>query len=877
MGWFRHLRARIRYRSFQRDVAQEIEVHRAMKRDALEAAGHSRASARRQAARDLGNLATAREDARAVWIAPWIQSVAQDVRYAARVLARERWFTATAVLALAVGIAGVSMMFTIINGYFLRGLPARDGGRLMLVGVSNREGRPDRLSPFEFDESRRVSRSFTAMAAFRAIEMTVIDPGVAPDRVGGAYVSAGLFEMLGEQPLLGRSIQPADDRAGAPPVVVLAHRLWTGRYDASPAIVGHTIVVNGSPATVVGVMPEGFGFPFNEALWQPLAAMPGMANAAPDDRMLNVIGRLADGVSVPQVRAELMAVAAGLAARFPQTHAGFEPALARFGDQYHGRLRDAPEPLLGAMLAGLLLLVACVNVANLLLARSAGRAREVAIRTAVGATRRRIVRQLFVEAVLLASVAGAAGLWLSTFGVAFQRSLMGTNLPYWMEFTIDIRVVSVLVVVCFVTSLVAGLVPALVASRTDVSGVMKEDARAGGGRRTGRWTAGLLVAECALTVVLLAASVLVLRAFLALVDQDRIIDASRVLTTSVALPEDRYTTADERRAVYTTLEARLAATPGIGVATLASARPFAGGTRMTMAIEGRAEPTTADRPMLTLAVGPRYFQALGLGSLSGRTFTEADGVSGEPVALVNQLFADTYFAGERVLGRRLRLSLKDADPAASPWLTVVGIVPTIRQNIASGASPVVYTPFRQYAERTAHLVVGGLNIPAAATPELRRAAASVDPDLAIFNVRPLTALRTDSRLPQLLISTIFSIFAVAGLLLAVVGVYSVTAYAARQRLHEIAVRLVLGAGTREIVWLLLERAVVTLTVGLALGSIGAFAAGRFLRAVLVGISPADATTFVAVVALLSAVTLAASLVPSLRASRLDPNAILRRE
>ena len=408
----------------------------------------------------------------------WIYDIAQDVRFALRLLIKERWFTFSAIGALALGIAVTTTMVTIINGYHFRGLPVDDPDRILYLGTRNESGRTSGMSYQDYQDWR-TSRSFAGTAAFAGAVMTIGDKDLSPDSAGGAYVSASAFGILGETPVLGRGLLPADDRPGAPGVAILGHRLWTMRYEADPNVIGRSIAINGNPVTVIGVMADGFEFPFRQELWLPLALMPGIETQRRDERGLGVFGRLAGRVSAAQAQAELAGIAAALAKAYPETNQKIEPMVVPFGEGQVGRLQDQQPPLALIATAAFVLLIACVNVANLLLARSAGRAREIAIRASVGATRWRIVRQLIVEHLMLAFAAGGLGLWPSRFGVQFIADAFGRNVPYWMRFTVDGRVLAILVGLCVVTSLVFGLAPALFVSKTNAAAVMKEAARSG--------------------------------------------------------------------------------------------------------------------------------------------------------------------------------------------------------------------------------------------------------------------------------------------------------------------------------------------------------------------------------------------------------------
>ena len=807
-----------------------------------------------------------------------------DLRFAVRMLVKDRWFTAVAAITLALGIGANTTVFTLVNAVLIRGLPFEDTDRIMAVGTQDVRNRDRGVSYLDYQDWRDSTPGFTGTAAFTGGTMNVSDEGRAPERYQGQFVSHGMFRLIGVKPVLGRDFLPEDDRPGSA-VVLLSNGVWKNRYGGEPGILGRVIRVNTVPSTIVGVMPEGFQFPNNAEIWQPLQLSPGLLDPKRDQRFMNVIARLAPGAGLEQARQQLGTITTRLAADYPATNKDIRPTVIPYSQRVNGpQIRLMFLSLLGAV--GFVLLIACANVANLLLARAADRSREISVRMSLGATRWQVVRQLLIESLLLAVIGGALGFALSIVGVRlFDAAVADPRLgkPYWMQFTMDGRVFAYLVAICLATAVAFGLAPALHISKTNVNEVLKEGGRgAGGALRARRWTSVLLVVEMALTLVLLAGAAFMMRSFVA---RDRLalgVKTAGVTTMRFALPNQKYPTPEARLAFYQRLEERLSAINSLPSVTLANTMPMGGGGPRLLAIEGRPTEAGATPPtIVALLTGRKYFELFEL-PIRGRAFTEVDGAAGQDVAIVNQRLAAMQFGNEDPIGRRIRLTIPDdtSATATSPWLTIVGITKNVRQRNPQDnpdPDPIVYRPYRADPIGGMALIVRTEGDGAAATSLLREQVRALDADLPLFNIETLDRTLSVQRWPYRVFGSMFAIFAFIALVLSAVGLYAVTAYSVTQRTQEIGVRMALGAQANQVLWLFLRQAIVKLAIGLAIGLAGAFGVGILLRTFLVQTGSRDPVTLASIALLLAIVSLAACYWPARRATRLDPVTALRYE
>jgi len=814
-----------------------------------------------------------------------MQSILQDVRFAARRLVKDRWFTLAAIAALALGIGANSAVFTMVNAVLLRGLPFDEPDRIMMIDWRDTRGRNFGNSIQDFEDVERASKTFAGMSVVFNGSMNLSADDRDPEQYPGVYISANGFSLIGETAALGRSFGPDENRQGAEPVVLLSHKVWRSRYAGDPAIVGRSIRVNALPVTVIGVMPEGMSWPFNAEVWMPMSQLPpAFRNQGRQSRFLMSYGRLADGVTLEQARSELTNISAQLAQQYQDTNKDMSANATPFMERVLGQqIRTMFWALMGAV--AFVLLIACSNVANLLLARAAHRSREIAVRVALGATRWRIVRQLMVESLMLAFISGAVGLGLGMLLIRwFKAETASVGVPYWMVFSLDARVFAFFTAVCVLTGIIFGLAPALHISKTNVNEVLKEGGRSGsGGVRARRWTAGLIVAELTLTLVLLAGAGFMMRSFMNMYNFDPGFETSRLLTMNIILPARKYPSRDDQLAILRRIDERLNTVGAIEGAATATAPPMGGGAGRQLTIDGRAAEADGKPANVTMiAVGPRYFDALGVRMLRGRAFNDTEGEPGREVAVINQQLATTHFGTEDPIGKRIRLT--DDTPAGqkSAWATIVGLSPTVRQRggmRSPDPDPVVYVPHPQVevAPRGAMILVRGRGEPGPLTAQLRKEIFALDPDMPLANIRTMDQQLAQQRWDVRVFGTMFSIFAGIAIVLATVGLYAVTAYSVTQRTQEIGVRMALGAQAHQVRNLILRRGMIQLAVGLAIGLAGAFGVGRLLQSLLVQTGPTDPVTLASITFLLVGVGVTACLLPARQATRLNPVTALRYE
>lgn len=871
---------------FERDLVDELELHRQMAQEEL---GSTRV---------VGSTALAADQARDVWTWPWLQDGVQDARFACRLLLKDRRFTLAATIALALGIGANTAAFTFLRAVY-QSPPFENASQLVTIRTEDlrqrgqsAEQRAMNVAPLgvsyqDFLDWRRSAKSFSHLVIASEQPMNIADEDMTPERYLGSYTSSNIFRMVGRAPMLGRDFTAEDEQPGAPPVVIIAHTVWKARYGGDPKIVGRVIRVNDVPSTIVGVMPEGFVFPFVDEIWQPIGANPNAMNPRREVRtpIVFAFGRVADGVTIEQAQSELDSLMQSLAQQFPAANSNIGARLEPLQDFLTGPvLQQMAKLLMAAVL--LVLLIACVNVANLLLTRTTKRAREIAIRASLGATRRRIVRQLLIESLVLAALASILGIAIGQYAirlfvVSFSPELQGAPPPYWLTMNMDAQVYVFLAAICAGTTVLFGLAPALRVSRTNVNSTLKEGGRGTVSARSHRWAGTLIIAQLSVTLMLLAGTAMMGRQFLALYRAGQVIDTSGVVTMRLALSVQKYRSPEQRKMFYKQLEEGLAANVSFSRAAVASDIPFMTntGARRLLTIDGKQWPAGDPQPTVAYVyVGPRYFETLGIKLLRGRQLAEDDGRKGMEGAVVNERFASMFFSGRDPLGQRIRLVNAAAPQTNAPWFTIVGVSQTIPWALfQEEPDPVVYVPVsgEPAPHRFASVIARSRTDTAAAFAQIRQEVRRIDPDLPGYFVQTLDDVLAASRFPQRLFGAIFLMLAGIALILSTVGLFALTANRVAERTQEIGVRLALGAGAREVVWLFVRSAIVLLAIGLTIGLAGSTFMGKYLPLLFGRARDVDALTLGSVGVLLVMVGLAASVFPARRAARVDPLVALR--
>jgi putative ABC transport system permease protein len=796
-----------------------------------------------------------------------------DLRSGVRMLFKYPTLSLVSVLTLGLGIGLSTTVFCVVNGGLFKGLPFKDGDRIVsLVATNPSQNQPRQpISAQDLTVWQARQTSFDKLGAFTFSPINLSTEEGRPERFSSAQLSVAAFEALGAEPVLGRGFRDGDDMPGAEPVVLLSDTIWRERYGSSPAIVGTAIRGNGTMRAVIGVMPPKFAFPIREALWTPLTIDP-VARPRGQGPLYQVIGRLKPGVTVAQARAQAAAIAAQLATEFPSTNRGLGADVMPYaktvlGPEIYGLLYT----MLGAGIG--VLLIACVNVSNLLVARASLRRREVAVRMALGAARHRVVRQHLTEVLVLATVGAGIGIVLSVFGMRWFIDAMSVNPPpFWITFELDYRVMFFVLALIVLASAFAGTLPAMHAARVSAGAVLKDDSRSSTSASLGRFSSALVVAELAVSCGLLIAAGLMIKSVVQLKNVKMPFAIESVLTARVDLPRDRYPDSASSIRFFEQLLPRLQAVPGVEAATLSDGLPAAGNGSIAVQIEGRSYPQTSDYPLAREGiVTAGYFDTFQTKVLRGREFTPADAAAGQPVAIVNESFARTHFPGVDAVGHQM----KRIRPASKePWLTIVGVVPDlIMEGIGNNNASAVgyYIPIAQSdVANGVRIAVRSRGEPAALTSLVRSAVTSLDNDLAIYEIDTMRRIIDRQTWFYRVFGTFFMAFGLCALFLAAVGLYGVMSFAVTQRTREMGVRSALGARGRQLIFLVMRKSLIQLVIGLFLGLALALLASGALQPVLYHVDPRDAVVFAAVPVTLAAASLIASFLPARRVTRIDP-------
>jgi putative ABC transport system permease protein len=805
-----------------------------------------------------------------------------DLRFALRMLATHRWFSAAIVLTLALGIGINTTVFTLVNAVLFKPVPIPGGERLVTVEHQNLK-KPDNFSGVslpEFRSFKEQSHSFENLEAYSGSQAVLSESTNPPERYRAGRITSGLFGMLKTAPVLGRGFTAENDRLGAQTVVLIGHGVWQNRYGGSREIIGRAVRVNGQPATIIGVMPAGFKFPQNEDVWLPLVPTEDLEKRT--TRPLRLFGLTKPGVSIEEANADLAVIAQQNEMSFPDTNKDLGATVRTFHDTYNkGEIRMVFLMMLGAV--GFVLLIACANVANMMLSRSIARAREIAVRAAMGAARWQLVRQLLVESVLLSCLGGLLGLGLAMAGVhAFDLATRDVGKPYWILFEMDWVAFLYFAVVSVISGIAFGIVPALRASRVDLNTVLKDGTPSGGSSRGGKLTAALVVLQFALTVVLLTGAGLMIRSFFAAQASNPFIRAESIFTVRIQLPEgkgERYEQQPTRLQFWDKLLPQLAALPGVTHAAASSSFPGMGSNQREIEIEGRPNENPEQPPRAQLIVQtPGYLSAIGQSILVGRGFNETDGETGREAAVVTREFAAKHWPDALAVGQRFRF-IQNKKPG--PWMTVIGVCNDIVQNIQARETPppLVYISYRQEAWGWMGLLLRTDSNPTGLAMPVRSTVQRLDPDLPLFDVRTLSVALEKQRWFLDVFGTLFCVFALSALAMASIGIYAVVAQSTARRTREIGIRMALGSTANGILRLVLSRGAIQLGVGLVLGLAGALGATRLMKSAgfVIQISPYDPLVFVSTTILLAAIGIFACWLPARRAARVNPVQALRTE
>lgn len=862
------------------ELRAELQFHLEEDAEQLQSGGSTQQEARLAAKRRFGNVTLISEDIRASWIPVCLDQMFQEFRYGFRTLWRDRAFALTAIVTLALAIGLNVSVFAVMNTMLFRGFPLVQKNDKLVYIQEQYPSATGTITYLDFEDWRAQAHSFEGMA-FVGEKNITLGYGEGRSVDASAFtVSTNVFGLLSVKPLLGRDFVAADEALGAAPVVILNHRFWESQFGGSSDVVGLSVLVNKAPATVIGVMPEGFDFPTQFDVWMPYVRGPQVNQRAPEAFL--AVGRLRDGANVHEARAELETINRRLEAANPATNRGVVPTVNTYSQFFIGP--DAPV-IYGSLwvAAWFVLLIACANLANLTVARTVGRSSDFSIRIALGAGRGRMMRQIFVESLTLTSVAGVLGWWIATWGVRTWATETA-SIYQILDYALDSGTLAYLVAISLASAILFSLAPVGRVLQIGASSALKSNApRVTPGLRGKHLAAALVAGQMALAIVLLSGAGVLVRSLMNVVSADTgVRDPENVLVGQLILPSEKYQSPASRLGYVDRLEAKVRAIPGIKDQSVAGRLPVYGVPQRTFEIEGRPNPPEGGEGVQVLSVGSDYFRVLGATAISGRDFNNGDRTGSLSVAIVNQSFAATYSPQEQILGRHLRFGDRNKP---SEWLTVVGVVPNIMQGDPTRRQfkPLVYQPFRQAPRASYFLLRTGVP-PERVAQAVRAEIQTLDPDVILKNFASLKASlafdpdqmdRAHSEMGKY--AAVAPIFAVMALLLAAIGLYAVIAHSVSQRTKEIGVRMVIGASADHVLKMVLREGMSPVAIGLVVGLASSLAVNRILQSQLVGVSPYDPVTMAGAPVVLTSIALLACVIPARRAMRVDPLVALRHE
>jgi putative ABC transport system permease protein len=869
----RRWRALIHKNELEDELDEEMRFH--LERDIEQnvRSGMTPEDARYAALKSFGRVDQSKEECRDARGVTFIENILRDISYSVRILLKSYAFTFVVVLTLALGIGANTAIFSFANGILLRPLPYPQSDRLAVLDETAPKRGIDSMSVSypNFLDWREQNNVFEGIAAFFGTSRFALSGAGEPIEIRGSRISHGTFEVLRVWPQLGRTFTADEDRPEEDGVVILGHDLWQRNFGGNPGIIGQKIMLSNRPRVVVGVMPRGFRFPEVSELWVPLALTTETFTRT--DHGLGSIARLKDGVSFTEAQTEMHNIAARIEQQNPVTNEGLGVKVMSLHQSLAGDYREALLILLGVV--GCVLLVACVNVANLMLARATARQKEFALRAALGAGRWQIMRQLLIESLILAIVGGALGFALSLWALHLLLTAIPIELPFWMNFGLDLRVLGFTIAITLLTGLIFGAVPALQTSRVDLNDTLKEGGRGTVGAR-GRSRSLLVVTEIALSLVLLVGAGLMVQSFLRLRRVNIGLDAKNVLTATVILPQAKYQR-DQRVTFFKQLVDRVRSLPGVQAASATGTLPLSGSNwGRSLTVEGYPVLSVGQAPSIQhTVVTPDYFRTMGISLLAGRDFTDTDAKGSPEVTIIDERLAREYWPNESPIGKRVRFGPPEDN---EPWHTIIGVVRSVRhQRMQEDTRKSVYLSHRQVPVSGLSLVARTSSDPRELTGAIRREVAQLDSDLPVSEIATMEEVVAESIWQPRLYAMLFAVFGAGALILALIGIYGVMAFLVQTRTHEIGVRMALGATARDVFKLIVGRGMKLTAIGVLIGVAGAAALTRLMHSLLFNTSATDPFTFLLISLLLSLAAFFACYIPARRAAKVDPLVALRYE